>query len=266
MDALEIAAMRLIDSHAHLDDACFDADRDEVLAEFETLGGVAVIVPAINPSNWQAVSDTVSGDKRLFAAYGIHPMFADDLTEQNLKALEAWIKVTPTVAIGECGLDYSTKLNDRERQNSFFHHQLMLAKKHSLPVIVHDRKATDDILKQINQTHHHHGVVHSFAGSFQQAQRLIDAGYYLSFGGAATHQRAKKLQRLIKQLPLDALLIETDSPYQPPAGHRGKRNQPALLVDILELFDRCRCESREEIANATTDNAIQLFNLPIVNQ
>ena len=258
--------MRLIDSHAHLDDARFDIDRAEALSAFEALGGVAAIVPAINPANWQAVRDITSRDKRLFAAYGIHPMFSGDLTDQNLISLEQWLSVTPAVAVGECGLDYVVGDDDRERQNRFFHQQLMLARKRALPVIVHDRKATDDILKQINQTHHHHGVVHSFAGSYQQAQRLIDAGYCLGFGGAATHQRAQKLQRLIKQLPLDALLLETDSPYQPPVGHKGERNQPALLVDILDLFERCRSESREEIANITSDNAIRLFNLPISTQ
>ena len=258
--------MRLIDSHAHLDDGCFDVDRAEVLAAFEALGGIAAIVPAITPSNWSLVKNTVATDSRLFAAYGLHPLFLNNVTEQNLEALEAWLSVTPAVAVGECGLDYSAGAGDYEQQNSVFHQQLLLARRQALPVIVHDRKATDDILKQINQTHHHSGVVHSFSGSFQQAQRLIDAGYYLGFGGATTHSRAKKLQRLIKQLPLDALLLETDSPFQPPAGHRGERNQPALLLEVLDQFERCRSESREEIAHVTSDNAIRLFNLPMSAQ
>ena len=166
------------------------------------------------------------------------------------------------VAIGECGLDYFTAGAAKADQQRLFAAQLALAREFDLPIVVHARRAVEDVIRMVRASGHYHGLVHSFSGSLQQAQRLIDLGYRLSFGGAVTYDRARRLRALVAALPLESLLLETDAPDQSDAAHEGERNEPAWLVDVWQAVSALREEDAETVARVTTANAVELFGLP----
>jgi len=174
-----------------------------------------------------------------------------------------WLGRERPVAVGECGLDYHITDVNRARQQHLFSAQLALAREFDLPIVIHARRAVEDVIRMIRSSGHYHGLVHSFNGSTQQASRLIDLGYKLSFGGAISYTRAKRLREMIRSLPLDAILLETDAPDQPDQTHQGQRNEPAYLVDVWQAISTLRDEGADEIAHATTNNAIELFRLPL---
>lgn len=253
----------LIDCHVHTDDDRFAHDQPEILDAARAANVIAQVLPAISHRWWPRLKQVCDGNSDLYACYGLHPCFCDQHSAQDIEALGSWIARERPVAIGECGLDYSVAGGDRAFQQKLFSAQLALAREFKLPIVIHARKAVEDVIRMIRVSGHHHGLVHSFNGSAHQAQRLIELGYKLSFGGAATFDRAKRLRTMISQLPLDALLLETDAPDQPDCSHNGQRNEPAYLIDVWRNLSQLRSESSEEIALATTRNAIALFDLPI---
>jgi len=256
----------LIDSHCHLDDVAFDIDRSALQRDARSVGIVAQIIPAITAVNWPRLAQINTEFPGTFAAYGLHPMYLDHHQPADLANLALWLQAHPeAVAIGECGLDFSPPDCEKTAQIDLFAAQLALAREHSLPVIIHARGAVEAVIDTIRSSQHHQGVVHSFNGSEVQARRLIDLGYRLGFGGAATFPRAKKLQRLISALPLDSLLLETDAPWQTPWQAESEppsaRNEPAWLASVFHRVCELRTESAEAIAQATTANARTLFAL-----
>jgi TatD DNase family protein len=178
-----------------------------------------------------------------------------------LTQLAHWLAQEKPVAVGECGLDYYVKTLDKSQQDYFFTAQLQLAQETRLPVIIHARRSVEAVIQQVRRFKYLSGVVHSFAGSLQQAQHLIELGFYLSFGGPITYPGAHKLRKLVQVLPLEALLLETDAPDQPLATHRGERNEPAYLLEVLHTVATLRAQDPMDIAQATTRNALKLFNL-----
>lgn len=252
----------LIDSHVHTDDTRFDADRQDVLRSARAANIIAQVVPAVSRRLWPRLKLLCHENSDLFACYGLHPCFCDEHTVQDLEVLGSWIAREHPVAIGECGLDYHIAGGDKAFQQRLFAAQLALAREFNLPIVIHARKAVEDVIRMIRSSGHSRGMVHSFSGSEQQARRLIDLGFKLSFGGAVTYTRATRLQKLVAALPLDALLLETDAPDQPDMLHNGQRNQPAYLLDVWRSISQLRHETPEEIALATTGNAIELFRLP----
>ena len=259
--------MQLIDSHCHINLACFDADRQVVLQRALENNISDIIVPAIVASHWQSLTSLGKQYSHLKIAYGLHPMFMSQHQQHDLETLEQWLQAETAIAVGECGLDFfifdqHTDIQQaKKNQQHLFIQQLALAKHYKLPVIIHSRKSLDLVLKEIRQQPDLHGVVHSFSGSQQQAHQLIDQGFYLGFGGPITYTRAKKLRHLVRNLPLDALLLETDAPDQPDASHYGLRNEPAFLVNIAQTVAQLRGISIQQVADITTDNAKKLFNL-----
>lgn len=258
-----VGAPALIDSHVHTDDTRFEPDRLDVLRSARAANIIAQVVPAVARSQWPRLKLLCSEHSDLFACYGLHPCFCNEHSLQDLEALGSWLGREHPVAIGECGLDYQTAGGDKAFQQRLFAGQLALAREFNLPIVIHARKAVEDVIRMIRSSGHSSGLVHSFSGSGQQAKRLIDLGYKLSFGGAATYTRARRLRELITELPLDAMLFETDAPDQPDAFHSGQRNQPAYLRDVWRNLSQLREETPEEIAWATTRNAIELFRLPL---
>ncbi len=256
-------APALIDSHVHTDDTRFEADRADVLRSARAANIIAQVVPAVSRSQWPRLKLLCSEHSDLFACYGLHPCFCNEHSLQDLEVLGSWLAREHPVAIGECGLDYQTAGGDKALQQRLFAGQLALAREFNLPIVIHARKAVEDVIRMIRSSGHSCGLVHSFSGSSQQARRLIDLGYKLSFGGAATYPRARRLRELISSLPLDTILLETDAPDQPDAFHSGQRNQPAYLLDVWRSLSQLRDETPEEIAWATTRNAIDLFRLPV---
>lgn len=253
----------LIDSHVHTDDDRLASDLDAALSRARQAGVIAQIVPAISQRLWPRLRDVCAAHEDLFACYGLHPCFQDEHDAQHLADLATWLGRERPVAVGECGLDY--QINDAKRswQQELFSAQLALAREFDLPIVIHARKAVEDVIQLIRSAGHYQGLVHSFNGSEAQAHRLIDLGYCLSFGGAVTYPRAKRLRALVASLPLDAVLLETDAPDQVDAQHAGQRNEPAFLADVWQAITSLRPESAETIAEASTRNAITLFRLPL---
>jgi TatD DNase family protein len=252
----------LIDSHCHLDAEAFDGDRDAVIARAKSAGIHRQVVPATHADGWRKLCEVCSADDGLFAAYGLHPMFLAWHETGHLDMLREWIVRERPVAVGECGLDHYIDGLDPERQQAYFDGQLRLAREFDLPVIVHARRAVDAVIASIRAVDGLRGVVHSFSGSPQQAEQLWDLGFLLGLGGPVTYERAKRLRRLAASMPLEHLLLETDAPDQPDSGIRGERNEPARLATVCHAIAGLRDESPEDIAAATTANAMRLFALP----
>lgn len=254
--------MTLVDSHCHLDAAAFDADRSEVIARARAAGVHTQVVPAVTAASWPTLRDTCRLAEGLYPAYGLHPMFLDVHRPEHLDDLRGWIERERPCAVGECGLDFFVEGLDAKLQQQYFMGQLRLAREFDLPVIVHARRAVDAVIAAIKQVGGLRGVVHSFPGSPEQAAQLDTLGFLVGLGGPLTYDRAQRLQRLVAQMPLEQLLLETDAPDQPDAGIRGERNEPARLPVILETVARLRGQAAEDIAAQTTANAKRLFGLP----
>ncbi|HMT37073.1 MAG TPA: TatD family hydrolase [Thermomonas sp.] len=254
--------MRLVDSHSHFDAAEFDADRAAAHARAVAAGVVAQIVPAVDAAGWPKLRQTCAGLPGLWPAYGLHPMYLDAHRPEHLPALRAWIERERPLAVGECGLDYFVEGLDAEAQLFYFDGQLRLAREFDLPVIVHARRAVDAVIAAIRRIGGLRGVVHSFSGSAEQAAQLHRLGFLLGIGGPVTYARANRLRGIVAGMPLEQLLLETDSPDQPGATHRGQRNEPAHLLEVLDAIATLRKVPRDDIAAATRDNAVRLFNLP----
>ena len=251
----------LIDSHSHFDDAAFDGDRDETLARARDAGVTRQIVPSIALSNFEKVRALCARNDGLFAAYGLHPMLLAEHREEHLDALRAWIERERPVALGECGLDFYIEGLDRDAQRELLDAQLAIAREHDLPVILHARRAFDDVAAAVRRSGGVRGVVHSFSGSAEQAKRFFELGLHLGIGGPVTYERAKRLRGIVASMPIESLLLETDSPDQPLSGAQGQRNEPARTADVARIVAELRGESVESIAAATTRNAMALFAL-----
>lgn len=252
----------LIDSHCHLDLDAFDADRDAVISRARAAGISRFIVPAVSRRRWEGLARLCDGRDDLHPAYGLHPMFMDEHGDGDLDALPAWLQEHPAVAVGECGLDFHAGDEDRAAQCALFERQLEIARELDLPVIVHARRSVEEVIIAIRRVGRLRGVVHSFPGSFEQARQLWENGFRISLGGPLTYERARKLRRLVADIPLEWLLLETDSPDQPNHGHQGERNEPVRLREVLAVVAQLRNEDETAVAQATSANARDLFALP----
>jgi TatD DNase family protein len=254
--------MRLLDSHSHFDAAEFDADRAQAHAHALAAGVARQVVPAVDAAGWSKLKAVCAEFAGLFPAYGLHPMFLEAHRPEHLDELRDWIEREKPVAVGECGLDFFVEGLDAETQAFYFEAQLQLAREFGLPVIVHARRAVDAVIAAIRKIDGLHGVVHSFSGSAEQAAQLHKLGFLLGIGGPVTYERANRLRGIVATMPLEQLLLETDSPDQPGAAHRGQRNEPAFLPEVLDAVAGLRGIEPSELAAATTANAERLFNLP----
>jgi len=252
----------LVDSHCHLDAPEFDRDRDAVIARARAAGVMRQLVPAVSAASWPKLRDVCTGADGLFPAYGLHPMYLQEHRDEHLAELDEWIKREHPCAIGECGLDFFIDGLDPRAQQHFFDGQLELARTHALPLIVHARRSVDAVIASIKRVGDLRGVVHSFSGSAEQARQLAQLGFMIGLGGPVTYERANRLRRLAASVPIESLLLETDSPDQPDAGIRGQRNEPARLASVLQVVADLRGETAAAIAAATSANADRLFRLP----
>ena len=253
----------LTDSHAHVDVAAFDADRDAVIARARAAGVVRQVVPAIAASGWPGLAALCRRHEGLHAAYGLHPLYLAEHREEHLATLPACLAEQGAVAVGECGLDFSVPGLDPELQSRYFEAQLAIARALQLPVIVHARRALDAVIGLLRRARvDRGGVVHSFSGSLEQARRLWELGYCIGIGGPVTYPRAQRLRRLVASMPAEFLLLETDSPDQSDADRRGQRNEPAQLRRVLAEVALLRAEPEARLAAITHANAARLFGLP----
>ncbi|XQA73946.1 TatD family hydrolase [Xanthomonas sacchari] len=253
--------MPLIDSHCHLDAEEFDPDRDAVIARAQAAGVQAQVVPAVTAASWAKLRAVCAAAPGLYPAYGLHPLFLAEHRPEHLALLGEWIERERPCAIGECGLDFFVEGLDEAEQQRYFAGQLQLAREFDLPVIVHARRAVDAVILAIRKVGRLRGVVHSFAGSAQQAAQLQSLDFLIGLGGPVTYARAQRLRRLAATVPLQQLLLETDAPDQPDAAIRGQRNEPARLRTVLDTIAALRDAPAASIAAQTTANAQRLFGL-----
>lgn len=260
----------LTDTHCHLDLEHFDPDRAAVMARAWETGVERILLPALDVDSCRRVLALADTDPRLFAAIGIHPNSAktwDDQTLDSLRALAAHPKV---VAIGEIGLDYYWDFAPKEVQHPVLHAQLALAAELNLPVIIHNRDSTEDVLAillawQAGLSASRHplaerpGVLHSYSGDAEAAQKALAANFLLGVTGPVTFKNAPALQALVTDLPLERLLIETDAPYLTPHPHRGKRNEPGYVKRVAEKIADLRGITDADVIRQTGENAARLF-------
>ncbi|NUR23463.1 MAG: TatD family hydrolase [Frateuria sp.] len=252
----------LIDSHVHIDDASFDDDRAQVLARAAEAGVRRMVVPGIDAESWPRIAMLCARHPGLFPAYGLHPLFLGRHQPAHLDVLRGRLLDGGAVALGEIGLDFYVEELDRGLQQHYFELQLAIACELDLPVIVHARRAVEEVVLALRRFPGLRGVVHSFAGSPEQAERLFGMGFHLGIGGPVTYPRARRLRELVSAMPIEHLLLETDAPDQPNAGHQGARNEPARMLETLQVVAGLRGERPEAVAAATTANACRLFRLP----
>ena len=252
----------LIDSHCHLDAPEFDPDRPAVIGRARAAGVGAQVIPAVDAAGWPKLRAICREHDQLYPAYGLHPMFLSQHRSDHLRELGEWLQQGDAVAVGECGLDYFVEGLDQATQQEYFDQQLLLAREFELPVIVHARRAVDAVIASIRRVGGLRGVVHSYSGSEEQAQQLWKLGFMIGLGGPVTYERAQRLRRLVVQMPLEHLLLETDAPDQPDAGIRGQRNEPARLAGISATIAALRDMEPADLAAATSQNARRLFALP----
>lgn len=260
-----LTMLNLIDCHNHFDEASFDVDRDDAYQRARQSGVIVQVLAAVSARLWPKLKEVATQYPGLYPCYGLHPAYLAEHRPEHLDALADCLHQERPVAIGECGLDYYLPDLDPDLQAEYFTGQLRLARRHDLPVVIHARHAVDHVIKLLRRFVGVRGMVHSFSGSENQAGRLLDIGILLSFGGPVTYPRATRLHGLIRYLPLDGLLLETDAPDQPLSRHRGERNEPALLAEVLDCIARLRGVDPAEIAAVTTENARRLFRLPDVS-
>jgi TatD DNase family protein len=254
--------MNLFDTHCHLQVHAFDADREAVIARARAAGVIGMAVPGIHLDDLASVLAVCRAHEGLYPALGLHPIYLDRHRREDVDALAELAARERPVALGEIGLDYFVRELDRARQQWLFEAQLALAGDAGLPVLLHVRKAHDEVLATLRRMRFPHGgVAHAFSGSRQQAEQYIGLGFKLGFGGVMTFERAKRIRRLARELPLTAIVLETDAPDLPPAAHRDGRNSPEYLPEILATLAELRDADPEEVARQTTANARAMLRL-----
>lgn len=251
--------VKLFDSHAHLDDKKFDVDRESVIQECITeLDGV--INPGCDLPTSSAAVELASKYANIYAAVGFHPHEAQHMKDKDEEILSKWAKDEKVVAIGEIGLDYYYDHSPREVQKAVFIRQLDLARQLNLPIIIHNRDAHGDLLQIIkNEGKGIKGVFHCYSGSWEMAKEILKMGYYVSFGGSLTFKNAVKTVEVAQKVPLDRVLLETDSPYLTPEPFRGKRNNPCMVKYVAERLVKERGIDFAQISSITTQNVYDLF-------
>jgi len=253
--------MELFDTHCHLDVAAFDADRAQVLQRTREHGVRTILVPAIDADHWDSVMELCETETGLYPALGLHPVFLEKHRAEHLDRLEQYVETHRPIAIGEIGLDYFIRELDRDAQMKLFEAQLAVARDAQLPVVLHVRKAHEEVLSCLKKTSVPGGTVHAFNGSRQQADHYIELGFKLGFGGTLTWERSHKIRELARSVPLESIVLETDAPDMVVAQHVGERNSPEYLVHCLEALAEVRNAEPELLAAQTTANAREVFGL-----
>ncbi len=252
----------LFDSHAHIDDEKFDIDREEVIQRAIDNGVTGIInVGASMESSARSIA-LAEKYEGIYAAVGIHPHDAKDALDTDYEQLVRWTALDKVVAIGEIGLDYYYDFSPREVQRSVFIHQLDVARQTNMPFIIHDRDAHGDVLEILKkEAKGLKGVLHCFSGSLEMANEVIKMGLYVSIAGPVTFKNAAKLPEIVTKVPLEYLLVETDSPYLTPQPYRGKRNEPAYVKLVAEQVANLRGIELDILAKATSENVKRLFGI-----
>lgn len=253
----------IFDTHAHYDDPAFDEDREELIGSLQA-GGIGWVVDVASDEPSLARCEALARRYPfLYCALGIHPSECEEMDEALLERVRQGLRGEKCVALGEIGLDYHWEEPAREKQQYWFARQLDLAREERKPVIIHSRDAAADTLRLVREHGGEEigGVVHCFSYSLEIAREYLDLGFFIGVGGVVTFKNAKKLQRIVQEIPLERIVLETDCPYLAPVPHRGERNSSLNLPLVAERIAQLRGTSREEVERVTLDNARRLYRL-----
>lgn len=257
---LRLPTYDLIDTHAHLNFSNFaDTTPQHIIERAKNAGVTKIINIGADLKTSQESVELAKQFSEIYATVGIHPHDAQSVNDNAISQLKELAKNTKVVAIGEIGLDYFKYDGNRDIQKNAFRKLLTLAKELDLPVIIHDRDAHADILTILKETKITKGVVHCFSGDIEFATKILDLGFLISFTGNITFPKAQNLQDVVKFVPLNKLMVETDCPFLAPVPHRGKRNEPAYVIEIAKIISKIKNISLEKIANITSKTALQFF-------
>ncbi|OCA91632.1 TatD family hydrolase [Pseudobacillus wudalianchiensis] len=253
----------LFDTHVHLNAEQYKEDIAEVIERAQEAGVENMVVVGFDRPTIEKALELIEKYDFLYASVGWHPVDAIDMEEEDLAWLEELAAHPKVVALGEMGLDYHWDKSPKDVQKEVFRKQIQLAKKVKLPIIIHNREATQDIVEILKEEGAEEvgGIMHCFSGSVETARECVDMNFYISLGGPVTFKNAKKPKEVAADIPLDKLLIETDCPYLAPHPYRGKRNEPAYVKLVAEQIAELKGINYEEVAQATTENARKLFRI-----
>jgi TatD DNase family protein len=251
----------LTDTHTHLNAEQFDEDREAAVRRALDAGVTRIVNIGINREYIPSSIELAERYDFIWSTVGWHPQDAVTMKDGDLEWLEELSRHPKVVAIGEIGLDYYWDTSPKDVQHRVFREQIRLARKVGLPIVIHDREAHHDVLTILREEKAAEvgGIMHCFSGSWETAKQCLDMNFYISFGGPITFKNAKQPKEVLQKVPLDRLLIETDSPYLTPHPHRGKRNETAYVRLVAEAAAELKGISLDELARATTDNALRLL-------
>ncbi len=254
-----------IDTHVHLNAEQYNEDLQDVIDRALEVGVNQMVVIGFDQKTIKRAIELAEEYDFIYAVVGWHPVDAIDCTDEDLQWIEELASHPKVVAIGETGLDYHWDKSPKEIQQQVFRKQIQLAQRVNLPLVIHNRDATEDVVRilQEEQAEKTGGVMHCFGGSVETAKTCIDMNFMISLGGPVTFKNAKKPKEVATEIPLEWLMIETDAPYLAPHPHRGKRNEPSLVPLVAEEIARLKGVSIEEVAQATTENAKRFYKLPV---
>lgn len=254
----------LVDTHAHIASPPFQGDLDEVLQRAADAGVGAVVCVGDQIESSRDAIALADREPSVWATAGVHPHYAHEAPKELERLLKELLAHPRVVAVGEVGLDYHYDFSPREVQQEVYRRQIRVAVECRLPLVIHSREAEEDVIRILREENAHRvgGVLHCFWGDRESAEKALDMGFYLGVGGPVTFKSAEALRQVLAGVPVERLLIETDSPYLAPVPYRGKRNEPAYVVESARALAQLKGLSFEELADLTTQNARRLFRLP----
>lgn len=254
----------LFDTHVHLNARQYKEDREEVIKRAMSAGVSRMVVVGFDRETIPLAIEIAENHENIYAAVGWHPVDAIDFTDGDLTWIEELSLHPKVVALGEMGLDYHWDKSPKDIQKQVFRKQIRLAKRLNMPIIIHNREATEDIIKILQEEHAKEvgGIMHCYNDSVDYIQACLDMNFYISLGGPVTFKNAVLPKEVAKQVPMNRLLIETDAPYLTPHPNRGKRNEPAYVKLVAEEIASLRGISLKEVGEKTTKNACELFKIP----
>ena len=253
--------MRLIDSHCHLTDEAFDDDRLFILNDLSNFSIRAVINPATNLEDAKKAIELAKDYDNFYPMVGIHPEEVDDIRDKDLKELESLSQNKSVVAIGEIGLDYYWKDDNKAKQKEIFIYQLELARKLDLPAVIHVRESKDDVIEILKDYTDLKIQIHCFSDDLKTLETYMDMGFYISIGGVVTFANGENEQVAARNVPIDRLMLETDSPYLTPEPYRGLRNDPRRVVEVARKVAELKDMKMDKLAKRTYNNTKEFFSL-----